>query len=103
MGGEEIGEVSDINGVPIKVGSTVRYINTGTVGNITDIKQDSEGAWALLDDTDLYYRVDFLEVTAMKKVPKKAEKKKEYQPHRESLEDMESFDSELSSQATGGG
>lgn len=31
---------SDINGDPIEAGTVVRYINTGTVGRVVDIRSD---------------------------------------------------------------
>ncbi|MCL2863531.1 MAG: DUF2098 domain-containing protein [Methanimicrococcus sp.] len=56
-------QVFDIRGKEIKAGDFVKYINTGTVGEILEIMEDEEGVWALLDSTELYYRVDFLELT----------------------------------------
>jgi len=55
--------VFDIRGKEIKAGDYVKYINTGTVGEILEVMEDDEGVWALLDSTDLYYKVDFLELT----------------------------------------
>ncbi len=59
----EIIEAYDINGTVIETGTRVKYINTDTVGVVTDIKRDSDGEWALVDKTDLYYNVKALEVT----------------------------------------
>jgi len=59
----DIIEASDINGVPIRIGTAVKYINSDTVGVVTDIKKDAEGIWALIDTTDLYYKVEVLMVT----------------------------------------
>lgn len=56
-------EASDINGMPIKIGTAVKYINSDTVGFVTDIKKDADGVWALVDKTDLYYKVEVLVVT----------------------------------------
>lgn len=56
-------KVFDIRGREIKVGDFVKYINTGTVGEVTEIMEDDEGIWAFLDSTELYYKVDFLELT----------------------------------------
>ena len=50
----------DINGNPITAGAVVRYLNTGTVGRVLDVRKDDEGTWALLDTTGLYYQVDTL-------------------------------------------
>ncbi|WP_406655589.1 DUF2098 domain-containing protein [Methanolobus sp. ZRKC2] len=59
----EILTASDINGEPITAGSIVRYINTGTVGRVTEVKKDEEGIWALVDSTGLYYKVETLVIT----------------------------------------
>ena len=63
MNDSEIIEAYDINGTVIEIGARVKYINTDTVGVVTDIKRDSDGEWALVDKTDLYYNVEALEVT----------------------------------------
>jgi len=56
-------QVFDIHGKKIDVGSYVKYINTGTVGEILEIMEDDEGIWAFLDSTELYYKINFLELT----------------------------------------
>ncbi|WNY29339.1 hypothetical protein MmiEs2_15660 [Methanimicrococcus stummii] len=56
-------KVFDIRGREIKVGDYVKYINTGTIGEITEIMEDDEGIWAFLDSTELYYKIDLLELT----------------------------------------
>ena len=53
----------DIRGREMKVGDYVKYINTGTVGEVTEIMEDDEGIWALLGSTELYYKIEFLELT----------------------------------------
>jgi len=53
-------KASDISGNPLKIGSFVEYINTGTKGTVTEIISDDEGLWALIDKTNLYYRPDVL-------------------------------------------
>lgn len=96
----------DVNGAPISIGSNVRYVNTDTIGEITDIKTDDEGTWALLDITQLYYRVDTLQIT-----DKKASAGKEYTISEEDMkkrikkqaEAAQSGTLEEVFQATGGG
>ncbi|MCD4800213.1 MAG: DUF2098 domain-containing protein, partial [Methanococcoides sp.] len=61
----EVPETVDIDGKPINVGINVRYINTDTIGVIEEIMTDDEGTWALLDTTQLYYRIDTLQITEM--------------------------------------
>ncbi|MGP8321927.1 MAG: DUF2098 domain-containing protein [Methanosarcinaceae archaeon] len=63
MDESKIIETNDINGTVIEIGTRVKYINTDTVGVVIDIKRDSDGDWALVDRTDLYYNVKALEVT----------------------------------------
>ena len=63
MDDSEIIETKDINGTLIEIGTRVKYINTDTVGVVTELKSDSDGEWALVDKTDLYYNVKALEVT----------------------------------------
>jgi len=100
----EKSDALDANGQSIEKGSVVKYINTGTVGYVEDIRSDEDGTWILIDTTDLYYLTDYIELSSeefiKKRVPKKEEYEKEY---KYAEEDMESFGSELSSQATGGG
>jgi len=65
----------DIRGKEIKVGDFVKYINTGTVGEILELMEDDEGVWAFLSSTELYYKVDFLELTG--EIFKKESKRKD--------------------------
>jgi hypothetical protein len=96
----------DANGAPISIGSNVRYINTDTIGEITEIITDDEGTWALLDTTQLYYRVDTLQIT-----DKKASAGKEYTISEEDVKERIKKQAEATQtstleevfQATGGG
>ena len=47
----------------IEVGMYARYKNTGTVGKVLDIMEEDGITFALLDITDLYYDVTYLEQT----------------------------------------
>ena len=60
---EDETEAFDRNGQMIKVGDVVKYINTTTIGTVTEIMRDEEGVWALLDTTDLSYLTLMLELT----------------------------------------
>ncbi len=53
-------EAFDLAGKPVKVGSNVLYGATGTRGTVTEIMSDEEGAWALVDTTNLYYKIEVL-------------------------------------------
>lgn len=63
----------DINGDPIEAGAVVRYINTGTIGRVTEIMTDDEGVWALIDSTGLYYKVETLVLTDASELKEKVE------------------------------
>lgn len=52
----------DSIGNPLNIGSFVLYYPTGTKGHVTEIMKDEEGIWALLDNTNLYYRTDVITV-----------------------------------------
>ncbi|WP_457620613.1 DUF2098 domain-containing protein [Methanopyrus sp.] len=56
----------------LKVGDYARYVRTGTVGKVVDIKEREDGRWIQLDSTGLYYREDYVE-----KVEKEESKEKE--------------------------
>ena len=107
MDDSEIIEAYDINGTVIEIGTRVKYINTDTVGVVTDVMRDSDGEWALVDKTDLYYNVKALEVTD-------AEVKAEVKEHEATKDDaayylkkqaeaMGAQKIEDATQATGGG
>lgn len=91
-------KATDINGSLIEIGSTVGYINTGTVGKVVDIKEDEDGLWVLIDEKELYYKPELLEITettTKKSKEKPAEKKKPSEEGTEAPEDI--------SHITGGG
>jgi hypothetical protein len=67
-------KASDIAGNPMKIGSFVEYINTGTKGTVTDIISDNEGVWALIDKTNLFYKPDVLRIISRAEEKELAEK-----------------------------
>jgi len=56
-------QAQDLNGTPITIGSYVLYLNTGTAGQVTELKQEEGTIWALMDTTGLYYNVQALVIT----------------------------------------
>ncbi len=63
------------NKKPIKVGDTVKYVNSDTVSRVTEIKKDEQGkVWVLLESTELWYREETLELTEIKAKEKKEER-----------------------------
>ncbi len=76
-----IAEVEEITAIgrnkkPIKVGDTVKYVNSDTSGRVTEVKKDEQGkVWALLESTNLWYRDETLELTESKLKEKEEERK----------------------------
>lgn len=83
--------VTDSSGNPLKVGSSVMYVPTGTTGNIVEIITDDEGTWAFVDKTNLYYRSDV--ITVVKKSEEKylEEKKFTVEEVNKALEKQKEF------------
>lgn len=61
--GSDSVQAQDLNGTPITIGSYVLYLNTGTAGQVTELKQEEGTIWALMDTTGLYYNVQALVIT----------------------------------------
>ena len=98
--------LKDKQGREIKVGTYVIYPTTGTIGEVLEIKEDENGTWVLLqydELTRLWYNTDFIEVTD-KKYKKQDEPKTETDDDEVIIEDINnSFSSDLSDDAVGGG
>ncbi|SFM77811.1 DUF2098 domain-containing protein [Methanolobus profundi] len=77
-------EALGMDGNPIEKGSVVRYISTGTVGRVIDIKEDEDGIWVLLDSNGLFYKPETL-------VSADESDLKEEMALRTSAEDAESY------------
>ncbi len=81
-------EVADARGKNILKGVHVRYSGTGSAGEVLDIKSDTEGTWAKMDTTRLWYNSRFLEVVDEKeferiklKEAQRAQEQKEAREH----------------------
>lgn len=59
---------SDARDKEISIDDYVRYVDTGTIGKVLDIKTEDEIDWVLLDKTDLWYRSKLVEVLDEKDV-----------------------------------
>lgn len=46
----------------ISIDDYVRYVDTGTVGKVLDIKMEDEIGWVLIDKTDLWYKSKLVEI-----------------------------------------
>lgn len=72
----------------MEVGDYARYVNTGTVGIVQDIKDEEEVTWALLDVTDLYYDVSKLEKASPEEYKRVTDKEKTMEERIQELRDM---------------
>ncbi|WP_299522649.1 DUF2098 domain-containing protein [uncultured Methanobrevibacter sp.] len=54
--------VVDARNKEITLGSHVRYVDTGTIGKVSDIKEESNISWVKIDKTNLWYLADKLEL-----------------------------------------
>ncbi|MBE6500299.1 MAG: DUF2098 domain-containing protein [Methanobrevibacter thaueri] len=99
--------VLDARGLEIPLNSHVRYVDTGTIGEVVNIKTQSGSDWVKLDKTNLWYRSNLVELLDEKDIKKSnffedREEELDVEAMKEkasSLEDME-MDSSV---AEGGG
>ncbi|WP_342304035.1 DUF2098 domain-containing protein [Methanolobus sp. ZRKC5] len=105
MTDSEMIEALDVDGNPIVIDSVVRYLNTGTVGRVLELKEDEDGVWVLMDTTGLYYKPETLVLADASEIIKE-------KIERSSVKDAESYLDDYSSvddigadieQVTGGG
>lgn len=62
--------VFDARGLEITLDSHVRYVDTGTMGKVIDLKSESGSEWVMLDKTELWYRSDLVELLEEKDIKK---------------------------------
>jgi Uncharacterized protein conserved in archaea len=97
-------EVSDSCGKPITKGSYVIYNGTGTIGKVADIKTQDDGTWVKLEDTDLWYKINYLQATS--KIEKSGLKKETREDLKEKLKNQKKLveeDIDMSSELCDGG
>ncbi|ABN06833.1 hypothetical protein Mlab_0661 [Methanocorpusculum labreanum Z] len=74
-----------------KVGETVRYGRTGTVGKIVTFSEEMGETFAELDSTGMYYRID--QLTAIKEEKRREEKTRDstrdFKEEQEKIRDMQ--------------
>ena len=46
----------------ISVDDFVRYVDTGTIGKVLEIKTEDEVDWVLIDKTNLWYKAKLVEI-----------------------------------------
>ena len=54
--------VVDAREIEIPLDSQVRYVDTGTIGKVVDVKTVDEIGWVKLDKTELWYRSKLVEL-----------------------------------------
>ena len=55
----------------ISINHYVRYVDTGTMGQVVDIKDEDEISWVKLDKTNLWYRSKLVEILDEKDIKEK--------------------------------
>lgn len=62
--------VLDARGIEITLDSHVRYVDTGTIGKVIDVKTNNKVEWVKLDKTNLWYRSNLVELLDDKDIRK---------------------------------
>ena len=62
--------VFDARGLEIAIDSHVRYVDTGTIGKVVDLKTQDGIEWVKLDKTELWYRSNLVELLDEKDIKK---------------------------------
>ena len=62
--------VFDARGLEITLDSHIRYVDTGTVGKVLDVKTQNDVGWVKIDKTNLWYRSDLVELLDEKDIKK---------------------------------
>ncbi|MBQ8018609.1 MAG: DUF2098 domain-containing protein [Methanobrevibacter sp.] len=62
--------VFDARGLEITLDSHVRYVDTGTMGKVIDLKTQDGIEWVQLDKTELWYRSNLVELLDEKDIKK---------------------------------
>ena len=62
--------VFDARGLEITLDSHVRYVDTGTMGKVVDVKTQDGIEWVKLDKTNLWYRANLVELLDEKDIKK---------------------------------
>ena len=99
--------VFDARGLEIALDSHVRYVDTGTVGKVVDVKTQDGVEWVKLDKTELWYRSNLVELLDDKDIKKSTlydrdDNDVEIEAMKEKAESLENMQMD-SSVAEGGG
>jgi hypothetical protein len=55
-------ELLDIRNEILDKGLTVRYVGTGTIGEITNMKNENGTGWVQIDENELWYNSSYVEI-----------------------------------------
>ena len=91
----------------ISVDDYVRYVDTGTVGKVIDIKSEDEVDWVKIDKTNLWYKADLVELLDEKDInveftPRNLDDDVDIEAIKEKASELENMQMD-SSVAEGGG
>ena len=64
--------VFDARGKELAIGNHVRYVDTGTIGEVVDVKTENGIDWVKIDKTKLWYRSKLVELLDEKDLKKKS-------------------------------
>lgn len=96
---------ADARDKEIQIDYYVRYVDTGTTGQVTDIKSEDGIDWVKIDKTNMWYRANLVEVLDEKDIKEKftpSGRDFDVESLKEKAEKMENMQMD-SSVAEGGG
>lgn len=96
--------VVDARDLEITLDSHVRYVDTGTVGKVLDMKIENEKGWVKLDKTELWYLASHVELLDDKDIKKSRwgeNVEVDVEDLKEKVQDFDNF--ELAADAGNGG
>ncbi|WP_296857247.1 DUF2098 domain-containing protein [uncultured Methanobrevibacter sp.] len=64
--------VLDARGKEIALDAHIRYVDTGTIGKVVEVKTENDIEWVRIDKTDLWYRSKLVELLDEKDLKKKS-------------------------------
>ena len=62
--------VFDARGLEIDLDTYARYVGTGTIGKVVDVKTQDGSGWVKLEKTNLWYRSNLVELLDEKDIKK---------------------------------
>ncbi|WP_407391877.1 DUF2098 domain-containing protein [Methanobrevibacter sp.] len=62
--------VLDARGIEIPIDSYVRYVDTGTIGKVVDVRTKDGKDWVKVKKTNMWYRADLVELLDEKDIKK---------------------------------